>query len=345
MENKGPEYINYGIPDLPWKDFDSLILAVGNGEIQKREELNTDTKFLRDIDFLRIVPMPVPDDSGHSIEGDRKDFFSGMFFEPRKNNEIMLSLTPRGLEYYTQKFVRNNQAGAKHILSEALKLHPAVILISQVLSGCKSINRMNVYNLLKHHEFQLDFQKDVELNNFLEILKLGSIISYNKHTRDVRILWEQDTETLSSHQFVSPETPYSNLKRLREIIKSLKGTVYWIDKHFDKKAFDVLIDSLDATRITNFIIISGEANKTQSAVNEFLRLKSELHSKGTIVEWKIITDQSTLSSFHDRWLCDSNSAWNVPPINSIFKGQESEMLKTTNRPNINKLSKISVSVK
>jgi len=329
MENKGPEYINYGIPDLPWKDFDSLILAVGSVELYRITKVTTEVKFLRDIDFLKMAA---------------KDVFSAPFFETA-NSDITVSLTPRGKEYYTQKFVRNNEAEAKRILFEALKLHPAVILISQVLGGCKNIKRINVHNLLKHHNFQLDFQKDVELNNFLEILKLGGIISYNKNTRDVRILWEQDIETLSSHQFVSPETPYSNLKRLREIIKSLKGTVYWIDKHFDKKAFDVLIDSLDATRITNFIIISGEANKTQSAVNDFLRLKSELHSKGTIVEWKIITDQSTLSSFHDRWLCDSDNAWNIPPINSIFKGQESEMLKTTNRPNINKLLKISVSVK
>jgi hypothetical protein len=343
MENNALEYLQYEIPYLSWKAFDTLILAVGNGEIQKTQKLGTDTKFLRDIDFLKIVPVRIPDDSGHSVLSNR--FFSGMFLETRKNNEITISLTPRGKEYYIQKFVRNNGAEAKRILCEALKLHPAVILISQVLGGCRNINRINVYNLLKHHNFKLDFQKDVELNNFLEILKLGGIISYNKNTRDVRILWEQDIENLSSHQFVSPETPYSNLKRLRDIIKSLKGTVYWIDKHFDKKAFDILIDSLDATRITNFIIISGETNKTQSAVNEFLRLKSELHSKGTNIEWKIITDQSTLSSFHDRWLCDSNNAWNIPPINSVFKGQESEMLETTNRPNINKLLKNSVSVK
>jgi hypothetical protein len=263
-ENKAPEYLEYKIPDLPWKDLDSIIFNVGSGELSRIVKVNTGVKFLRDIDFLKTVA---------------KDFVSAILFESA-NNDITVSLTPRGKEYYIQKCVKNNETEAKRILCGALKLHPAVILISQVLSGCKKINRINVYNLLRHHNFQLDFKKDVELNNFLEILKLAGILSYNKNTRDVRILWEQDMENLSSHQFVSPETPYSNLKRLREIIKSLKGTVCWIDKHFDKKAFDILIDSLDATKITNFIIISGETNKTQSAVNDFLRLKSELQSKG-----------------------------------------------------------------
>ena len=242
-------------------------------------------------------------------------------------------------------FIKNNEVEAKKILSEALKLHPAIILISQILSGGKNIKRINIYNLLKHHNFDFDFPNDVELNNFLELLKFGNIISYNKNTRDVKVLWQQEAESLSAHQFISPDTPFSNIKRLKDIIKSLKGTVYWIDKHFDKKAFDILVDSVDASKISNFIIISGEANKTQSAVNEFLKLKGELHNKGTNIEWKIITDQNTLSSFHDRWLCDSKDAWNIPPVNSIFRGQESEMLKTTNMPNINKLLKKSVSVK
>ena len=313
MEDTAPKNNKYIIPNLPWKYFDELMLAIGTGEFTIKNH-NNEKIFLESIGFVSTV------------------------------NEAV-SLTPRGKEYYIQKFVNNSEIEAKKVLCEALKLHPAVILISQILSGSKNIKRINIYNLLKHHCFNLDFQKEVELNNFLEILKLGDIASYNKNTRDVKVLWQQETESLSSHQFISPETPFSNIKRLKDIIKSLKGTVYWIDKHFDKKAFDILVDSLDAAKITHFIIISGDTNKTLSAVGEFLRLKTELHNRGINIEWEIITDLTILSSFHDRWICDSNVAWNIPPVNSIFKGQESEMLRTSNKPNIHKLLKNTMSVK
>jgi len=317
MEDTASKNNKYIILNLPWKYFDELILAIGNGE-SKIKNYTNEIKFLESIDFVNTASITC-----------------GTLTTSIK--ELTTPLTSRGKEYYIQMFIKNNEVEAKKILSEALKLHPAIILISQILSGSKNIKRINIYNLLRHHNFDFDFPKEVELNNFLEILKFGKIISYNKNTRDVKVLWQQEAESLSAHQFISPDTPFSNIKRLKDIIKSLKETVYWIDKHFDKKAFDILVDSVDASKISNFIIISGEANKTQSAVNEFLKLKGELHNKGTNIEWKIITDQNTLSSFHDRWLCDSKDAWNIPPVNSIFKGQESEMLRTSNKPNINKL--------
>ena len=317
MEDTASKNNKYIIPNLPWKYFDELILAIGNGE-SKIKNYTNEIKFLESIDFVNTASITC-----------------GTLTTSIK--ELTTPLTSRGKEYYIQMFIKNNEVEAKKILSEALKLHPAIILISQILSGSKNIKRINIYNLLKHHNFDFDFPKEVELNNFLEILKFGNIIFYNKNTRDVKVLWQQEAESLSAHQFISSDTPFSNIKRLKDIIKSLKGTVYWIDKHFDKKAFDILVDSVDASKISNFIIISGEANKTQSAVNEFLKLKGELHNKGTNIEWKIITDQNILSSFHDRWLCDSKDAWNIPPVNSIFKGQESEMLRTSNKPNINKL--------
>jgi len=316
------------IPILSWEGFEDLILKMGNGEsvILGEDERN----FLEAIEYISVQ------------QGEIASSNLGGFVIPARY-EIAESLTNRGKEYYVHKFVKNNEPEANRILCEALKLHPAVILISQVLSGNKNIKRVNIYNLLKHHNFEMNF-KEVLLNNFLEMLKIGDIISYNKNTRDVRIFWQQDIENVASHQFISPQTPYSNIKRLREIIRLLKGTVYWIDKHFDKKAFDILADCLEALKINNFVIISSDANKTQSAMNEFIRLKTELNNKGINIQWNIVTDQNILSGFHDRWICDSSTIWNIPPVNSIFKGQESEMLRTSNKPNINKLLKNSVSV-
>lgn len=334
MEGAAPKDAKYIIPNLPWKYFDESIKQIAHGELSKITSYSNEIKFLKAIDFVDTIEKEEIVSSG------------GGFFPKveTKKKLISVQLTSLGKTYYTYKQIKNSETDARMTLGEALKKHPAIILTSQVLSGTKNIKRINIYNLLKHHNFHLDFQKDVELNNFLEILKLGGIVSYNKNTRDVKVLWQQDTSQIPAHQFISPETPFSNIKRLRGIIISLKDTAYWIDKHFDKKAFEILADSLDASKINNFIIISSDQNKTQSAVAEFLRLKAELHNKGIKIEWKIITDQNTLSSFHDRWLCDQSNAWNIPPVNTIFKGQESEMLKTSNKPNVNKLLKYSLSI-
>ncbi len=264
MEDNASKNNKHIIPNLPWKYFDELILVIGNGE-SKIKNYTNEIKFLESIDFVNTASINCgTPTTSFEIETSIK--------------ELTVSLTVRGKEYYSQKFIKNDEIEAGKVLSEALKLHPAIIGISQILSGSKNIKRINIYNLLKHHNFDFDFQKEVELNNFLEILKFGNIISYNKNTRDVKVLWQQEMESLSAHQFISTETPFSNIKRLKDIIKSLKGTVYWIDKHFDKKAFDILVDSLDAAKTTHFIIISGDANKTPVGCWRVFKIKNRTTS-------------------------------------------------------------------
>jgi hypothetical protein len=335
MDDATTKDTKYTITNLPWKYFDELIKRIAHDELSKIADYDNETTFLESIGLIKTEEKEKVV-QGYTLIMNKKI--------ESKIKEISVSLTSLGKKYYNQKYIRNDGVEAKRIIGDTLKLHPAVILISQILSGSKNIKRINIYNLLKHHHFYLAFPKDVELNNFLEILKLGGIISYNKNTRDVKVLWQQDIAQIPAHQFISPETPFSNIRRLQEIIKSLKGTAFWIDKHFDKKAFEILADILNASKINSFVIISGDQNKTQSAMNEFLRLKTELHNKGITIEWRIVIDQNILSSFHDRWLCDASNVWNIPPVNTIFKGQESEMLKTSNKPNISKLLKQSTAI-
>ena len=229
-----------------------------------------------------------------------------------ERKEEIVSLSSLGKQFYVEKFLRNDNEKALQTLTSGLRLHPAVLLICQVLAGHSDIQRVNVYNLLKHYDFSMSFDKEVQLNDFLEILRIGRIISYNKNTRKVRVLWKAEDQELPSYEFVSPSTPYSNLRRLKEIIRSFKGHVYWIDKHFDKKAFEIISDTLDSARVNHLTVISSNANRTSSAVSEFERLKTELEAKTIQIEWRVITDQSVLSGLHDRWLCDSDKSWNIP---------------------------------
>ncbi len=133
---------------------------------------------------------------------------------------------------------------------------------------------------------------------------------------------------------ISPKTPYSNRKHIKDIVSSLEDEAYWVDKHFHKKAFDILLEGLDTDKISSFTIISLDENMTQSAVSDFLLLKKELSFKGVTLEWGIIHDEATKRSFHDRWIFDMLKVWNVPPVRSIIKDQEADIIIVDVRPDI-----------
>lgn len=50
--------------------------------------------------------------------------------------------------------------------------------------------------------------------------------------------------------------------------------------------------------------------------------------KGIRVEWRI----DPTREWHDRWLVDADKAFNLPPVNSLFANQYSEILPSEERP-------------
>ena len=74
-------------------------------------------------------------------------------------------------------------------------------------------------------------------------------------------------------------------------------------------------------------ILSGPANVDQRAKHDFTRFREELSNKGIAAEWRILREFS-----HDRFIINKNVCYNVPPINSLLRGQYSEISQTPNKP-------------
>ncbi|MBI4299012.1 MAG: DEAD/DEAH box helicase [Chloroflexi bacterium] len=131
----------------------------------------------------------------------------------------------------------------------------------------------------------------------------------------------------AAHVF-RPEEPFSNVVRLREILRSCEDYIWWADPHFGARALEELAVVVDPSKIREIRILSRSDQFTERAKSDFQRLCQEMARKGIAVEWRT-TDKSIS---HDRYIVGANQAYNVPPVNAIFQGAYGEGLRTTNRP-------------
>jgi hypothetical protein len=255
-------------------------------------------------------------------------------------------MTSEGRAYLEASEVKADRPGARAILGDALKRSSAARLVCGVLRGSSSAGVTNVTALLRLHGWRCRGQatEGTAVYHFLNLLSEAGLASYSRKLDRLRVIWSPDEETEpQGAAFISPSTPFSNIRRARQLVASLKGHVFWVDKHFDAKAFDVICDAAAAPRITQFTIISGPEHCTSKAKGEYGRLRQEMQSRGVSLEWRIV-DGATMPTFHDRWILDGDQCWNVPPVNTIFKGQASEMLRSQSRPDIDAYLRGSASV-
>ncbi len=244
------------------------------------------------------------------------------------------SLNQAGKDLFRLHWVLKEEQKAGELFKKALLKHPAVSLMVQVFNGRGPVSREQVRTLLIHHKLIPNNLSVDELGPLLAALNNFDILKYDKKNSRVTINHESTDSSSPPQYFVSPTTPFSNVNNLRKIIRASKGGLYWIDKHFRKEGFEPLIDAADGETTTKITIISGNENLTASAKNDYIRAQQELSQRGICLEWHICTDSTYLASWHDRWIVAANHTYNIPPVLSIIRGQQSEMLKTSNKPDV-----------
>jgi SNF2 family DNA or RNA helicase len=138
-----------------------------------------------------------------------------------------------------------------------------------------------------------------------------------------------ETEAVSSQRVmvVKPEEPYTNVLKLRQLLRQSEEYIHWIDLHFSARGLEELIASIDPALVRAVRILSGPANVDQRAKHDFTRFRIEFANKGIVAEWRILRDFS-----HDRFIISKDRRHNVPPINSLLRGQYSEISPTPNEP-------------
>ena len=246
------------------------------------------------------------------------------------------SLTPEGLVICTLALVRNDSEAVAQINHRDLLLAPATQALLQALSGLKDITVDQAKMALV---FAGASQADVDAHiiSFLDILNGNDIIIYNRKNRSIKLLVSpKDTPVAPPHVYVDRSRPYSNDLWIRQILRECRGTILWLDKYFQKEAFEWLWREANAENISSIKIVSvAEDGAVDSlALADYKKLSKELAPKGISLEWRMLK-RSESHDFHDRWvLDDSEVCYNLPSVGSIRSGQKSELHRSPNRRQI-----------
>lgn len=140
-----------------------------------------------------------------------------------------------------------------------------------------------------------------------------------------RKTWEPTSSKLTNI-VIEPDQPYSNVTKFRRILRDSEDFIWWADPHFNARGLEELpVDDFQTVR--EIRILSGPANVNKRGKKDFERFKKELMQKSVTVEWRILERFG-----HDRFVISKNFCYNVPPINTLLRGNYSEINQTPNCP-------------
>lgn len=244
-------------------------------------------------------------------------------------------LSASGLELYRAAFVVRDDDATNRLLGQALRALLPLQVLAQELGNSPAITEEGTVSLLAlHRVVPPSFTADQARPTLRWLNDLGVIV-YSRKLKTVRFVPDDPGaakagEVANLSAMVSPRTPFSNVARLRKVLRSQSGVVTWADQHFGARAFEELVDELDPSKVTELRIISGGRDDvlTAKSYRDYERFKQEMDTKGIAVEWRV----DPTREWHDRWLVDGSKVYNVPPVNSLFANQYSEILASDERP-------------
>jgi hypothetical protein len=244
--------------------------------------------------------------------------------------------TEAGLALFKTAWVLRRMDDGLRSLGLALRALVPMQVLEQELLQFGAVPEEGALDLLRLHRCVPEDLDLGMLRKFFRSFPPTGLLVYSSKYKTVRALEPPADEARAGEErrlaaMVSPKTPFLNVARLRRIIRTLSGVVWWADRHFGARALEELAEELNVERLVEVRILSGTASNvvTPRSMKDFERFRQEMANKGILAEWRV--DQ-TGSDWHDRWLGDDSSAWNMPPVNSLFKNDYSEMLPTDARP-------------
>jgi hypothetical protein len=217
-------------------------------------------------------------------------------------------------------------------LKHLLLVFPPTIALQQYLWGVPKASVDQALTVLKTTGFWFYDSKE-PLTHFLDFLNYAGVITYNKKSREVKILISPDTPRVPRNVFIDPSRQFSNILWIKRVLGECEGSIHWLDKHFQKEGLEWLWSIADAEKITKIRILSldmEDANLGSDARKYFKRFKQEMENKGIKTSWATI-DSKQIRDAHDRWILDEvGYVRNVPNVNAISSGQRSEMNLSNN---------------
>ena len=151
------------------------------------------------------------------------------------------------------------------------------------------------------------------------------------HDKKIRTIFEV-IHKQSDAKLLSPETPFSNKKAVRDVIASCEGYIYWVDKYFSKVGLDLLSESVNTEKVRNIRILMLPGKANEKFLSLYKDFKKEFKHYGINCKLRVITDKKLKADIHDRWIISKNLCYNMPSTDTVARGQFSEIKQTKNFP-------------
>lgn len=296
------------LPKYSWNEYESIIEKIGKKSMNGNEGKDIDSK----LSFLMNLGLI------------KKDI-------DMLTNKSWFELTDTGKKYYVNNFCTNQKDEAAVIIKNLLEKSKPVLLIKQVLWGKPNLTKENLKNLLCHHDIA---QENSNLGSFLSLLNKFKIISYSKKHNKIRIITEPEEISTKEDYFVSESKPYSNHLKIKQMIQEAEGSIFWIEKHFSPKIYELLSYYADGNLLNKIKLLTGIEHITEESRKEYKRLKKELSNRKINLTHRIIIDKKLLAQLHGRWFISDNYTYKIPPIDTILQGQTDEIIKRDKSPDL-----------
>lgn len=238
------------------------------------------------------------------------------------------ALVDDGLRLYQVAWVRRDFGEARRLLGQALRAMMPAQVIEQELRGYGAVPEEGVLDLLRlHRAVPMDLPLDKVRAAFRWMNTCGLVV-YSRKDKTVRAVAAEPEALVGGEgglaAMISPRTPFSNVARLRRVLRSQRGVLTWADPHFGTRALEELVFEVDPQAVTEVRILSGDAQNVLSPKSwkDFERYREEMKAKGVEAEWRV----DRTRDWHDRWLRSDAGLWNMPPVNNLFQNQYSEIL-------------------
>lgn len=243
-------------------------------------------------------------------------------------------LTEVGHAFDDAANVYNDKAEATRLFREAYLGMPVTQALMQGLHGRGSVPVTGALHMLARHGLA-DADNTSAFRTLLATLNSMGIVSYSVKHQSVRLVEplpdseEHDDAPQASIRIVEPDRPYSNVRNLREVLRTCREFVWWADMHFEKRGLEPLADEADPTRINEIRVLMVTRPKP-SDLADYQRFTTEMAKLGITAEFRVVA--APHRDWHDRFIVTRDDAWNVPPLNTIFKGDYSQFTRTDPPP-------------
>lgn len=209
---------------------------------------------------------------------------------------------------------------------------PIAQALVQGLHGRGNISFDGALHFLARHGLA-SLDDPTPIRALLLIFNNAGIVVWSKQRQTVRVAIEPPEETTDFEpvvRVIEKDRPFSNVLHLRQMLRSCEDYIWWAEPHLPRKALESLVLEADRAKITEIRLVSSPREVDEATLKDWKRFRSEMDALGIEAEWRV-AKPGTLG-LHDRYIIGRRQVWNLPPVNSLHKGDYAEAFKTPNRP-------------